>query len=80
MTPKKRLFSRLFRIVFILIMIAVIVYALIILHVFINERGVSSTVPSEDQYDAIIVLGAQVLPDGTPSVQLGWRLDAAYEA
>ena len=80
MTPKKRLFSRLFRIVFILIMIAVIVYALIILHVFVNERGVSSTVPSEDQYDAIIVLGAQVLPDGTPSVQLGWRLDAAYEA
>ena len=80
MTPKKRLFSRLFRIVFILIMIAVIVYALIILHVFINERGVSSTVPSEDQFDAIIVLGAQVLPDGTPSVQLGWRLDAAYEA
>lgn len=80
MSSKKRLFSILFKILFSLVMIAVIIYALIILHVFINERSVSSAVPSEDQYDAIIVLGAQVLPDGTPSVQLGWRLDAAYEA
>ncbi len=31
-------------------------------------------------YDAIIVLGAQVKPDGTPNVQLAWRLDAAYDA
>ncbi len=28
-------------------------------------------------YEAIIVLGAQVKRDGTPSVQLQWRLDAA---
>lgn len=33
-----------------------------------------------ESYDAIVVLGAQVKPDGTPSVQLQWRLDAAYEA
>lgn len=36
--------------------------------------------PVNGEYDAIIVLGAQVKPDGTPSVQLGWRLDAACEA
>ena len=35
--------------------------------------------PTED-YDAIIVLGAQVKPDGEPSIQLQWRLDAAVEA
>ncbi len=33
-----------------------------------------------EPYDAIIVLGAQVKTDGTPSVQLSWRLDAAAEA
>ena len=32
-----------------------------------------------DDYDAVVVLGAQVRPDGTPSVQLGWRLDSAAE-
>lgn len=30
-------------------------------------------------YDAIIVLGAQVKPDGEPSVQLTWRLERAWE-
>ena len=37
-------------------------------------------VPQTEGYDAIVVLGAQVKPDGTPSVQLQWRLDAAYSA
>lgn len=32
------------------------------------------------EYDAIIVLGAQVKPEGIPSVQLRWRLDAAAKA
>ena len=36
-------------------------------------------VPPAEDYDAIIVLGAQVKPDGTPSVQLQWRLDTALE-
>ena len=45
----------------------------------INHR-VAKTVPEADQYDAIIVLGAQIKPDGSPSVQLSWRLDAAAEA
>ena len=33
-----------------------------------------------EPFGAIIVLGAQVREDGTPSVQLQWRLDAAEEA
>ena len=37
-------------------------------------------VPSTDRYDAIVVLGAQVKEDGTLSLQLQWRLDAAYDA
>ncbi len=48
--------------------------------VCIREGKVASAVAEGMQYDAIIVLGAQVKPDGTPSVQLTWRLDAAAEA
>lgn len=39
-----------------------------------------NTLPPAENYDAIVVLGAQVKPDGTLSLQLTWRLDAAYEA
>lgn len=37
------------------------------------------SVPEPSGYDSIIVLGAQVLPSGEPSVQLQWRLDKAKE-
>lgn len=37
-------------------------------------------VPEVEDYDAIIVLGAQVNPNGEPSIQLRWRLDAAAKA
>ena len=37
-------------------------------------------VPEAGDYDAIIVLGAQVNPNGEPSIQLQWRLDAAVTA
>ena len=37
------------------------------------------SVPEAKDYDGIIVLGAQVLPTGEPSVQLRWRLDKAKE-
>lgn len=36
--------------------------------------------PARDGYDAIIILGAQVKPDGTPNLQLQWRLDGGLEA
>ncbi|MBR2718171.1 MAG: YdcF family protein [Clostridia bacterium] len=39
-----------------------------------------NTLPPAENYDAIVVLGAQVKPDGSLSLQLTWRLDAAYEA
>ena len=34
--------------------------------------------PGKD-YEAMLVLGAQVKPDGTPSLQLQWRLEKAAE-
>lgn len=37
-------------------------------------------IPEVQSYDAIVVLGAQVKEDGSLSLQLKWRLDAAYEA
>ncbi|MCH5287080.1 MAG: YdcF family protein [Christensenellaceae bacterium] len=40
----------------------------------------AGNVPPAGDYDAIIVLGAQVNPNGEPSIQLRWRLDAAVEA
>ncbi len=63
-----------------LVVLAVAVYAGIVGYVCVREGKVEKTVPQRDNYDAIIVLGAQVKPDGTPSVQLGWRLDAAMDA
>lgn len=35
-------------------------------------------VPARENYDAIVVLGAQVKPDGQLSLQLTWRMDEAY--
>lgn len=39
-----------------------------------------ANLPPAENYDAIVVLGAQVKEDGTPSVQLEWRLQAALDA
>ena len=63
-----------------LIVLLVVLYAGVVAMVCIREGSVLKTVPAADEYDAIVVLGAQVKPDGSPSVQLGWRLDAAWEA
>ena len=41
-----------------------------------RERDVRE-LPEDTQYDAIVVLGARVKPEGVPSVQLSGRLDAA---
>ena len=68
------------RLLVLLIILGAVVYAGIVGYVCIREGSVLKIVPEADNYDAIIVLGAQVTPDGSPSVQLGWRLDAAYEA
>ena len=76
----KRRKHPLLRILLLLVLLAAIAYAGIVGYVCIREGSVLKEVPATENYDAIIVLGAQVTPDGTPSVQLGWRLDAAYSA
>jgi len=68
------------RIVIAMVIAGIAAYAGLIGYICIREGSVLRTVPSSDNYDAIIVLGAQVKPDGSPSVQLSWRLDAAYDA
>lgn len=70
----------LLRLIIGLVILAAVVYAGLIGYVCIQEGSVLKAVPAAENYDAIIVLGAQVTPDGSPSVQLGWRLDAACEA
>ncbi len=48
--------------------------------VCVQEGKTPKELNSDMEYDAVIILGAQVKPDGTPSVQLTWRLDAAKDA
>ena len=76
---RKHLFPRSVRIILWLCILAAVAYAGMIGYVCYNERGVQTAVTENDSYDAIIVLGAQVKKDGTPNVQLSWRLDAAYD-
>ncbi|MBR4080842.1 MAG: YdcF family protein [Clostridia bacterium] len=65
--------KRILRILLALLAAGVMVYAGIVAMVYWKETHVP---PAED-YGAIVVLGAQVKPDGVPSVQLQWRLDTA---
>lgn len=58
-----------------LILIGALAYAGVIAMICIKEANV----PELKDYDAIVVLGAQVKADGTPSVQLQWRMDTAFE-
>jgi len=63
-----------------LVLLAAVLYGLLVAYVCIQEGKVAKEVSElTDDYDAVVVLGAQVRPDGTPSVQLGWRLDSAAE-
>ena len=66
--------------IFFLILLGIIVYLGIVAFVVIREKTVNTEAPWAEQYDAIVVLGAQVKPDRDPSVQLQWRLDAALKA
>ena len=58
-----------------LILIALLIWAGLIGMVWWRETHI----PTLESYDAIVVLGAQVKADGTPSVQLQLRMDTAYE-
>ena len=70
LTKKKSL-----RVLCLLMALGLMCYAGLIALVYCWEVSV----PQSLEYDGIIVLGAQVLPDGAPSVQLQWRLDKALE-
>ncbi len=67
---------RLFKLILICILLGVIFYLGVVAMVCYREKNV----PPVGDYDAVIVLGAQVKPDGVPSLQLQWRLDAAAKA
>ena len=72
-----------FRLIRWLIKLAILlalIYACLILYVWIQERKIPTEPPAPETYDAIIILGAQVKADGVPSVQLEWRLEAALKA
>ena len=58
------------RVIIWLVIAGVLLYAGVMGFVVIREKGVANTVPSSDSYDAIIVLGAQVLPDGTETLNV----------
>ena len=72
---KRSVLERVLRVAICLVMIGVLCYAALIGLVYHWEINV----PAPSDYDGIIVLGAQVLPSGEPSVQLRWRLDKAKE-
>ena len=62
--------KRLLKILLVLILLGAIAYVSIVLMVCWKETHVAA--PGKD-YEAMLVLGAQVKPDGTPSLQLQWR-------
>ena len=68
------------RVLLTLLAVGALCYAALVGYVVVRESGVSKDPAEVGNYDAIIVLGAQVKADGTPNVQLSWRLDAAAEA
>lgn len=71
----KALYKRMLKVLLWLFIIGMACYSLLIAWVYQQEISV----PEPHDYDSIIVLGAQVLPSGEPSVQLRWRLDRAKE-
>ena len=68
--------KRLFKLGVICLILGVIFYLGVVAMICCKEKNV----PPVGEYDAIIVLGAQVKPDGVPSLQLQWRIDAAARA
>lgn len=63
-----------------LVLIAVLVAIIAYLGVVGMLVWKVSHIPPAEDYDAVVVLGAQVKPDGSLSLQLKWRLDEALQA
>lgn len=72
---KRSLLRRILRMIGVLALAGALIYGALIGYVCYREANV----PAPSDYDAIIVLGAQVKADGEPSLQLRWRLDKALE-
>lgn len=68
--------GRLFRLVFWLAALGALAYIGLFGYLIFSEH----TLPRPGTYHAIVVLGAQVNPDGSPSVQLELRLERALSA
>lgn len=68
--------KRLLKTLLLLILMGAVAYVGLVLMVCWKEANVPA--PGND-YDAMLVLGAQVKPDGEPSLQLQWRLEKAAE-
>ena len=71
-----KIFHRLMKLAMLLMLLGILFYLGVVAMVCYREKHI----PPVGEYDAIIVLGAQVKPDGTPSLQLQWRIDAAAQA
>ncbi len=70
------LLHKLMKLALICVMLGVLFYLGVVAMVVYRQNNI----PPVGKYDAMIVLGAQVKPDGTPSLQLQWRIDAAANA
>lgn len=68
--------KKLMKLGLICIMLGVMFYLGVVAMVVYRQNNI----PPVGEYDAIIVLGAQVKPSGEPSLQLQWRIDAAAKA
>jgi len=80
MAKGKRKKPMMLKILLILVLLSVISFCGLLAFVCIREGQVPKAAAElPEDYDAVIVLGAQVKPDGEPSVQLGLRLDRAVE-
>lgn len=81
MSGRKSKKNRLLRALAAVLAAGVLCFAGLVGFVVIRENSVAREVSAlGGDYDAIIVLGAQVLLSGEPNTQLEWRLDAALEA
>ena len=80
MAKGKSIKRMILKILLILVLAGAAVFCGLVGYVCIREGQVAKTAAElPEDYDAVIVLGAQVKPDGQPSVQLGLRLDRGAE-
>ncbi len=64
-----------FKLIFWVLAMGIVAYLILFGYLLLKEH----TLSRPGSYEAIVVLGAQVNPDGQPSVQLQWRLEKTLE-